>query len=33
MAIPLGERVKEMVALYRAAWRKAGHAGNGEGEG
>lgn len=30
MAIPLtGARVRELVAVYRDAWRKAGHAGNG----
>jgi alkanesulfonate monooxygenase SsuD/methylene tetrahydromethanopterin reductase-like flavin-dependent oxidoreductase (luciferase family) len=30
MAIPLGERIKELVEIYRTAWRTAGHAGNGE---
>jgi alkanesulfonate monooxygenase SsuD/methylene tetrahydromethanopterin reductase-like flavin-dependent oxidoreductase (luciferase family) len=30
MAIPLGERIKELIGVYRAAWRTAGHAGNGE---
>jgi alkanesulfonate monooxygenase SsuD/methylene tetrahydromethanopterin reductase-like flavin-dependent oxidoreductase (luciferase family) len=30
MAIPLGERIKELIGLYRKSWREAGHAGNGE---
>jgi alkanesulfonate monooxygenase SsuD/methylene tetrahydromethanopterin reductase-like flavin-dependent oxidoreductase (luciferase family) len=30
MAIPLGARVKELIAVYREAWRAAGHPGNGE---
>jgi alkanesulfonate monooxygenase SsuD/methylene tetrahydromethanopterin reductase-like flavin-dependent oxidoreductase (luciferase family) len=31
MAIPMGGgRMKELLAIYREAWRKAGHAGNGE---
>jgi alkanesulfonate monooxygenase SsuD/methylene tetrahydromethanopterin reductase-like flavin-dependent oxidoreductase (luciferase family) len=30
MAIPLGERVKELIAIYRDAWRRAGQAGQGE---
>jgi len=30
MAIPLGDRVKELLAVYRDAWRKAGHPGEGE---
>ena len=30
MAIPLGGRAKELITIYRDAWRRAGHAGNGE---
>jgi alkanesulfonate monooxygenase SsuD/methylene tetrahydromethanopterin reductase-like flavin-dependent oxidoreductase (luciferase family) len=30
MAIPLGGRAKELIGLYRDAWRKAGHSGRGE---
>jgi alkanesulfonate monooxygenase SsuD/methylene tetrahydromethanopterin reductase-like flavin-dependent oxidoreductase (luciferase family) len=30
MAIPLGGRAKELIAIYRNAWRKAGHPGSGE---
>jgi alkanesulfonate monooxygenase SsuD/methylene tetrahydromethanopterin reductase-like flavin-dependent oxidoreductase (luciferase family) len=30
MAIPLGGRAKELIAIYRDAWRKAGHPGQGE---
>lgn len=30
MAIPLGDRVRELLAIYRDAWRKAGHPGEGE---
>jgi alkanesulfonate monooxygenase SsuD/methylene tetrahydromethanopterin reductase-like flavin-dependent oxidoreductase (luciferase family) len=30
MAIPLGGRAKELIAIYRDAWRKAGHPGKGE---
>ncbi len=30
MAIPLGDRVKELIKLYRDAWKVAGHPGTGE---
>lgn len=30
MAIPIGGRVRDLIGLYRAAWRKAGHKGTGE---
>jgi alkanesulfonate monooxygenase SsuD/methylene tetrahydromethanopterin reductase-like flavin-dependent oxidoreductase (luciferase family) len=30
MAIPLGSRMRELFAVYRDAWRAAGHPGNGE---
>jgi len=30
MAIPIGDRIRELIGLYRAAWRKAGHPGKGE---
>jgi len=30
MAIPLGDRVRELIAIYRKAWRDAGHKGEGE---
>lgn len=30
MAIPLGGRAKELITIYREAWRKAGHPGRGE---
>jgi alkanesulfonate monooxygenase SsuD/methylene tetrahydromethanopterin reductase-like flavin-dependent oxidoreductase (luciferase family) len=30
MAIPIGERLQELLGRYRAAWRAAGHPGNGE---
>ena len=30
MAIPIGSRMKDLFAIYREAWRAAGHAGDGE---
>jgi natural product biosynthesis luciferase-like monooxygenase protein len=30
MAIPMGARIKALIEIYREAWRKAGHPGNGE---
>jgi alkanesulfonate monooxygenase SsuD/methylene tetrahydromethanopterin reductase-like flavin-dependent oxidoreductase (luciferase family) len=30
MAIPLGPKLKDLLTLYRNAWRGAGHSGNGE---
>lgn len=30
MAIPIGDRIRELIAIYRDAWRKAGHPGEGE---
>ncbi|MGH6877710.1 MAG: LLM class flavin-dependent oxidoreductase, partial [Rhizomicrobium sp.] len=30
MAIPIGSRVRELLAIYRKAWRDAGHPGQGE---
>jgi alkanesulfonate monooxygenase SsuD/methylene tetrahydromethanopterin reductase-like flavin-dependent oxidoreductase (luciferase family) len=30
MAIPLGGRAKDLIAIYRNAWRQAGHPGRGE---
>jgi alkanesulfonate monooxygenase SsuD/methylene tetrahydromethanopterin reductase-like flavin-dependent oxidoreductase (luciferase family) len=30
MAIPLGGRIRELIAIYRDAWRKAGHPGRSE---
>ncbi len=30
MAIPLGDRIRELIAIYRTAWHDAGHQGDGE---
>jgi alkanesulfonate monooxygenase SsuD/methylene tetrahydromethanopterin reductase-like flavin-dependent oxidoreductase (luciferase family) len=30
MAVPFGQKIKDLLALYRKAWREAGHPGNGE---